>query len=125
MWDTWFIATMHPPVAGIFSPSIHRRLVRARKVGLRMTTTVDHAQPRFCCSGRTFDIPASLPRDLTRNGAYCPPRARPGRCWQDRTDVAELRGAGPGQDAAPRQVAAGPPLPRRTRGPDEGLRPRR
>src|SRR3954451_6804989 len=50
----WLTATTQPPVAGIFSPSIQSCLVVASSVGFTMTTTVDHAQPRFCCSLRTF-----------------------------------------------------------------------
>src|SRR3954453_16871849 len=54
-------ATPHPPVAGIFSASIQSCLVVASSVGFTMTTTVDHAQPRFCCSLRTFATDASRP----------------------------------------------------------------
>src|SRR4051794_25868499 len=55
----WLTATTQPPVAGIFSPSIHSCRVVASNVGFTMTTTVDHAQPRFCCSLRTFATDAS------------------------------------------------------------------
>ena len=58
----WLTATTQPPVAGIFSPSIHSRLVVASRVGLTMATTVVHAQPRFCCSSSNLrhpDLPVS------------------------------------------------------------------
>src|SRR3954452_22346034 len=55
----WLTATTQPPVAGIFSPSIQSCLVAASNVGFTMTTTVDHAQPRFCCSLGNFGTGAS------------------------------------------------------------------
>ena len=68
----WFTTTTQPPVAGIFSPSIQSRFVAASNVGLTMTTTVVHAQPRFCCSSRDLRhrrLLISCPACRTR--AYC------------------------------------------------------
>src|SRR5690349_8720650 len=44
----WLIATMQPPVAGIFSPSIQVREVAASSVGLRIDAATVIAQPRSC-----------------------------------------------------------------------------
>ena len=59
----WLIATMQPPVAGIFSPSIQVREVAASSVGLRMDAATVMAQPRSCSSflTRTVTSPLSCP----------------------------------------------------------------
>ena len=46
MWETWLPTTTHPPVAGIFSPSIQRCLVNNHNKGSRMATQKPNAQPR-------------------------------------------------------------------------------
>src|SRR3954451_15593303 len=57
---------MQPPLAGIFSPSIHVRLVVARKTGLMIGTARLNAHPRLCCSGRTGRTLTSAPPVVAR-----------------------------------------------------------
>src|SRR6476469_8813547 len=58
----WLIATMHPPVAGIFSPSIQVREVAASSVGLRIDAATVIAHPRSCSSFLTRTRHLSLAR---------------------------------------------------------------
>ncbi len=60
MWETWLSTTMQPADSGILSPSIQVREVAASRVGFKMTTPTLIAQPRFCCSLRTFTPRPSL-----------------------------------------------------------------
>ena len=53
MWEMWLTATMHPPVAGIFSPSIQSRSAIASMEGFTSDTATLNVQPRFCWSLRT------------------------------------------------------------------------
>src|SRR6478672_1404810 len=55
---------MHPPVAGIFSPSIQVREVAASSVGLRIVAATVIAQPRSCSSflTRTRHLPSVVLR---------------------------------------------------------------
>src|SRR6476660_8943400 len=76
----WLIATMHPPVAGIFSPSIQVREVAASRVGLRIDAATVIAHPRSWSSFLTRTSPLlALPvrecRLLGRTGRG-PPAAR-------------------------------------------------
>src|SRR5689334_9803798 len=61
MCETWFMATTQPPVAGIFSPSIHSCLVPVSSTGFTSATAIDQAGPRRSPSLRTLtDMHLSL-----------------------------------------------------------------
>src|ERR1700742_1271173 len=71
-WDTWLNTRMHPPVAGIFSPSTQVCLVVASRTGFTTGTATSNAQPRFCCSLRTGRTLTCVPPVLALAPAPAP-----------------------------------------------------
>src|SRR6478609_1912308 len=125
MWEMWLLTPMQPPVAGIFSPSIHGREVAVSRVGLRIDAATVIAHPRFCSS---FLTRTAIPPDraLLAGPARTLPASRAGYSvdrvqgphrhagagWENRRDVRRcpthaLRGRRTREVAHLRQVPAG------------------
>ena len=115
----WLITTMQPPVAGIFSPSIHVCVVATSKVGLRIDARDDERPSHASAASLRTRTPTQATRVDARRDVTLQQATR--REWEDRRRCptaprpVPLVVARAGEAARRRQVAAGRPARRQRR----------